>query len=58
MCNIVNTAEEEDKSLNKSVYQSIVKVFQAKEAYAVVQTGETALYGNVILQKGVIPGPN
>ena len=33
-------------------------MFQAKEAYAVVQTGETALYGNVILQKGVIPASN
>ena len=30
-------------------------VVQAKEAYAVVHTGETALYGNIILQKGVIP---
>jgi len=28
---------------------------QAKEAYAVVHTGEAALYGNIILQKGVIP---
>ena len=26
----------------------------AKQAYAVVQTGETRLYGNVILAKGVI----
>ena len=27
---------------------------QAKDAYAVVHTGETALYGYVILQKGVL----
>ncbi|MCL2107355.1 MAG: fucose isomerase [Oscillospiraceae bacterium] len=27
---------------------------RAKEAYAVVATGETALYGNVILKKGVV----
>ncbi|MBK0347622.1 L-fucose mutarotase [Aerococcaceae bacterium zg-ZJ1578] len=27
---------------------------QSKEAYAVLITGETALYGNVILKKGVI----
>ena len=27
---------------------------QAKESFAVVHTGETALYGNIILQKGVI----
>ncbi|XP_047206830.1 fucose mutarotase isoform X3 [Girardinichthys multiradiatus] len=28
---------------------------RAKRAYAVVATGETALYGNLILKKGVIP---
>ncbi|MEP3276046.1 MAG: RbsD/FucU domain-containing protein [Stappiaceae bacterium] len=28
---------------------------RAKEAYAVVQTGEDRLYGNIILKKGVIP---
>jgi len=28
---------------------------QAKESFAVVHTGETALYGNIILQKGVMP---
>ncbi|XP_007897148.1 fucose mutarotase [Callorhinchus milii] len=28
---------------------------RAKEAFAVVATGETALYGNLILKKGVIP---
>ncbi|MCW6662622.1 L-fucose mutarotase [Aerococcaceae bacterium NML190073] len=27
---------------------------QSKEAYAILLTGETALYGNVILKKGVI----
>ena len=27
---------------------------RAKNAYAVVQTGETALYGNIILRKGVV----
>lgn len=27
---------------------------RAKEAYAVVHTGETALYGNILLKKGVI----
>ena len=29
---------------------------RAKKAYAVVATGETALYGCIILKKGVIPG--
>jgi L-fucose mutarotase len=28
---------------------------RAKKAYAVVMTGETVKYGNVILKKGVIP---
>uniref|UniRef100_A0A8D3CYV3 Fucose mutarotase n=1 Tax=Scophthalmus maximus TaxID=52904 RepID=A0A8D3CYV3_SCOMX len=28
---------------------------RAKKAYAVVATGESALYGNLILKKGVIP---
>lgn len=27
---------------------------RAKNAYAVVQTGETALYGNIIIRKGVV----
>jgi len=27
---------------------------QSKQAFAVLQTGETALYGNIILKKGVI----
>ncbi len=28
---------------------------QAKQAFAVVMTGETAKYGNIILKKGVVP---
>lgn len=28
---------------------------RAKEAFAVIQTGENRLYGNIILKKGVIP---
>jgi len=27
---------------------------RAKQAYAIVATGETALYGNIILKKGVL----
>jgi L-fucose mutarotase len=30
---------------------------RAKTAFAVVVTGETAKYGNIILKKGVIPAP-
>jgi L-fucose mutarotase len=29
---------------------------RAKQAFAIVATGETALYGNIILKKGVIAG--
>ncbi|KAK5853955.1 hypothetical protein PBY51_015064 [Eleginops maclovinus] len=42
-------------------YSSLEKVERfafyerAKKAFAVVATGETALYGNLILKKGVIP---
>ena len=28
---------------------------QARKAYCIVQTGETRFYGNIILQKGVVP---
>jgi L-fucose mutarotase len=28
---------------------------RAKEAFAVIATGEEALYGNIILKKGVLP---
>ena len=28
---------------------------EAKKAYAIVQTAETRLYGNIILSKGVVP---
>ena len=28
----------------------------AKDAYCVIQTGETALYANILLQKGVVTG--
>ena len=27
---------------------------RAKKAFAIVQTGETALYGNIIIRKGVV----
>jgi L-fucose mutarotase len=30
---------------------------RARKAFAVVMTGETAKYGNVLLKKGVTPGP-
>jgi L-fucose mutarotase len=30
---------------------------RARDAFAIVQTGETRLYGNVLVRKGVIPPP-
>ena len=29
---------------------------RAKKAFAVVATGETAMYGNIIIKKGVVEG--
>ena len=31
---------------------------RAKEAYAVIQTGERRFYGNLIIRKGVVPPPD
>ena len=50
--NIIDTAEGRRVEMNKIERFEFYK--QAKEAYAVVHTGETALYGNIILQKGVL----
>lgn len=35
-------------------YERFAFYEKAKEAYCVIATGETALYGNLILQKGVV----
>ena len=35
-------------------YERFAFYEKAKEAYCVIETGETALYGNLILQKGVV----
>ena len=47
--------------LEKYQYGAVIKKFerfafyeQAEKAYLVIQTGERALYGNIILKKGVI----
>ena len=36
------------------IYERFAFYEKAKEAYCVIATGETALYGNLILQKGVV----
>lgn len=48
-----------DKAVNKKVPVVKIERFkfyeQAKESYAVVATGEKSAYGNIMLQKGVVP---
>ena len=42
----------------KFEFRTLVKTDHLQEAFAIVATGETALYGNIILKKGVIPKTN
>ena len=51
--NIINSAEGRTVEMAKVERFEFYK--QAKESFVVVHSGETALYGNIILQKGVIP---
>ena len=51
--NIIDAAEGRRVEMNKIERFEFYK--QAKESFVIVHTGETALYGNIILQKGVIP---
>ena len=50
---IINQAEGRSVEIDKLERFEFYK--QAKESFVVVHSGETALYGNIILQKGVIP---
>lgn len=50
---IIDGAEGRRVEMNKIERFEFYK--QAKESFVIVHTGETALYGNIILQKGVIP---
>ncbi|XP_064603104.1 fucose mutarotase-like [Liolophura sinensis] len=50
---LVNQSEGKDISIE--LVERFAFYERAKKAYAVVHTGETALYGNIILKKGVIP---
>ncbi|XP_062851717.1 fucose mutarotase [Trichomycterus rosablanca] len=40
---------------NLDVVERFAFYERAKKAFAVIATGETALYGNIIIKKGVIP---
>ncbi|PIK38147.1 putative fucose mutarotase isoform X2 [Apostichopus japonicus] len=48
--------EAESKEIKMAQMERFAYYERAKKAYAVVATGETALYGNLILKKGVIAG--
>uniref|UniRef100_A0A3B3B721 Fucose mutarotase n=1 Tax=Oryzias melastigma TaxID=30732 RepID=A0A3B3B721_ORYME len=59
---LVDTDKQKGLSVTESMCtKSLYKVERfafyerAKKSYAVVATGETALYGNLILKKGVLP---
>ena len=41
--------------IRRNIRTRKVKMIMLQESYAIVATGETALYGNIILKKGVIP---
>ena len=50
---IVN--ESEGKTINVELVERFAFYERAKTAFAVVATGESALYGNIILKKGALP---
>ncbi|MGY3724535.1 L-fucose mutarotase [Granulicatella balaenopterae] len=50
--NIVNEKQAENKKISHIEREAFYE--RGKKAYAVVATGETALYANIILKKGVI----
>lgn len=50
---IVSKYDERGKSA-VGAYERFEFYEQAKNAYCIIQTGETAIYANVILQKGVV----
>ncbi len=48
---IINKAQE-DVTIGKTERQAFYE--RAKQAYAIVATGETAIYANILLKKGVV----
>jgi len=46
--------QSEGKTVNVSLIERFEFYRRAEKAFAVVATGETALYGNIILKKGVL----
>jgi len=48
------TARARDKNLRPAMLERFDFYDRAKNAYAVIATGETAIYANIIIKKGVI----
>jgi L-fucose mutarotase len=49
-------AEKADSATKIGTIERFAFYERAKKAYAVIATGETALYANIILKKGVVTG--
>ena len=49
-----STAQKHDKNLRVGNLERFEFYERAKKAYAVIATGEGAVYANIILKKGVI----
>lgn len=49
------TLQAEGREVNFDFIERFAFYERAKQAFIVVATGEEALYGNIILKKGVLP---
>lgn len=49
-------AEKRDKNVRKAEIERYAFYERAKNAYAIIATGEQAIYANILLKKGVIKG--
>ena len=47
--------DAEGKKINVELVERFAFYDRSKQAFAVVATGESALYGNIILKKGALP---
>ena len=49
-----NIAKKEDDNLREGFLERFAFYERAKQAYAIIATGEEAIYANIIIKKGVI----
>jgi L-fucose mutarotase len=54
---LAEAAESEGRAVASEKLDRMAFYARAREAFAVVQTGECRLYGNVLLRKGVVEPP-